>query len=252
MSGAMNVRKFKPVALAAGNRYPREVGQSPGVKPIPVCLFWVHPFVRSEFERVLSGPRFGLETCRLDGALDPRQISVPRAAVYVLDTANQGVASESLVAAVLARNPEGKVLVVAERFDEASAFPLLRLGVKGLVSYGEVAERLPWALQEVAAAGFWVPRALLSRFVDATLAQSQMKASARALPAAGLNPGGLTRREQEVLNDLLENYSNKEIARRLHISERTAKFHVSNVLAKYGVRRRADLILLCYTDQKQA
>jgi DNA-binding CsgD family transcriptional regulator len=52
------------------------------------------------------------------------------------------------------------------------------------------------------------------------------------------------------LNDLLENFSNKEIAKRLRISERTAKFHVSNVLAKYGVRRRADLILLSYTEQK--
>jgi DNA-binding CsgD family transcriptional regulator len=39
---------------------------------------------------------------------------------------------------------------------------------------------------------------------------------------------------------------NKEIALRLNISERTVKFHVSNLLAKFGVRRRADLILLCY------
>jgi DNA-binding NarL/FixJ family response regulator len=75
--------------------------------------------------------------------------------------------------------------------------------------------------------------------------------SSRALPAAGFTPSGLTRREQEVLNDLLENFSNKEIAKRLRISERTAKFHVSNVLAKYGVRRRADLILLSFTDAKR-
>ena len=246
----MSMRKLTPVAPVAGNRYPREVGHSPWGKPIPVCLFWVHPFVRSEFERVLAGPRFRLETCRLEGKPDPRQLDVPHAAVYVLDAANQRVASEALVAAVLARNPVGKVLVVAEGFDEASAFPLLRLGVKGLVAYGEVADRLPWALREVADAGFWVPRALLSRFVDSTLAQAHP--NARALPTAALNPGGLTRREQEVLGDLLENFSNKEIARRLHISERTAKFHVSNVLAKYGVRRRADLILLSYTEQKQA
>jgi DNA-binding CsgD family transcriptional regulator len=32
----------------------------------------------------------------------------------------------------------------------------------------------------------------------------------------------------------------------MNISERTVKFHVSNLLAKYGVQRRADLILLCY------
>jgi DNA-binding CsgD family transcriptional regulator len=56
----------------------------------------------------------------------------------------------------------------------------------------------------------------------------------------------LSRREQEALDSLLENLSNKEIASKLHISERTVKFHVSNLLQKFGVRRRADLILLCY------
>jgi hypothetical protein len=45
-----------------------------------------------------------------------------------------------------------------------------------------------------------------------------------------------------VLEAVLDNLSNKEIARRLHMSERTAKFHVSNLLVKHGVRRRADLL----------
>lgn len=244
--GRVDTRNLRPVAPVPRNRYPAGVGQAPSKKPIPVCLFWVHPFVRSEFERALGGDGFRLETCRLELKTDARRISVPLAAVYVLDGASQRVASEALVASILARNPEGRVLVLAEGFDETSAFPLLRLGVKGLVAYSEVADRLPLALREVAEGGFWVPRSLLSRFIDATVAQ----VSSRSLPAAGLNPSGLTRREQEVMNDLLENFSNKEIAKRLRISERTAKFHVSNVLAKYGVRRRADLILLSYTEHK--
>jgi DNA-binding NarL/FixJ family response regulator len=53
---------------------------------------------------------------------------------------------------------------------------------------------------------------------------------------------GLTRRERQVLEAVLDNLSNKEIAHRLHMSERTAKFHVSNLLVKHGVRRRADLL----------
>jgi len=243
----METRILRRVAHAPGSRYAAGVGKFPSKKPIPVCLFWVHPLVRTEFERALAEPGFRLETCRLDPKFDPRQVTVPMAAVYVLDGASQRITAESLVSAILARNPAGRMLVVAEGFDEASAFPLLRLGVKGLVAYDEVGDRLPLALRELAEGGFWVPRALLSRFIDSTLAQT----TARSLPALGLNPGTLTRREQEVLNDLLENFSNKEIAKRLHISERTAKFHVSNVLSKYGVRRRADLILLSYTEQKK-
>jgi DNA-binding NarL/FixJ family response regulator len=46
-----------------------------------------------------------------------------------------------------------------------------------------------------------------------------------------------------VLEAVLDSLSNKEIATRFNISERTVKFHVSNLLAKYSVRRRADLIL---------
>ena len=60
----------------------------------------------------------------------------------------------------------------------------------------------------------------------------------------------LSRREREVLDALLENLANKEIASRLNISERTVKFHVSNLLSKLGVRRRADLILLCFQHRQ--
>jgi DNA-binding NarL/FixJ family response regulator len=244
----MDTRFLRKVAPAPGSGYAASVGKASDKKPISVCLFWVHPLVRSEFERALPEPGFRLETLRLEPKLDVRQVPVPMASLYVVDGAYARVAAEALVSAILARNPAGRVLVVAEAFDESSAFPLLRLGVKGLLTYAEVAERLPAALQEVADGGFWVPRTLLSRFVDSTLSNSP----SRALPAAGsLNPSGLTRREQEVLNDLLENFSNKEIAKRLRISERTAKFHVSNVLAKYGVRRRADLILLSFTDTRR-
>ena len=56
--------------------------------------------------------------------------------------------------------------------------------------------------------------------------------------------GGCTPREQQVLQAVLENLGNKEIAAKLHMAERTAKFYVSKLLARYGVRRRADLILL--------
>ncbi len=71
-------------------------------------------------------------------------------------------------------------------------------------------------------------------------------------PAAPAPVGkGLSRREKEVADLLLENLSNKEIASRLHVSERTAKFHVSNLLAKYGVQRRADLILLFFQSEQR-
>lgn len=52
----------------------------------------------------------------------------------------------------------------------------------------------------------------------------------------------LTRREEEVLDGILRSLANKEIANELNLSERTVKFHVSSLLAKYKVRGRLELM----------
>jgi DNA-binding CsgD family transcriptional regulator len=52
----------------------------------------------------------------------------------------------------------------------------------------------------------------------------------------------LTRREEEVLSGLMKSLANKEIAAELNLSERTIKFHVSSLLAKFHVRGRMELV----------
>ena len=52
----------------------------------------------------------------------------------------------------------------------------------------------------------------------------------------------LTRREEEVLNGIVRSLANKEIAASLNLSERTVKFHVSSLLAKFRVRGRMELV----------
>jgi DNA-binding CsgD family transcriptional regulator len=52
----------------------------------------------------------------------------------------------------------------------------------------------------------------------------------------------LTRREKEVLSGLMKSLANKEIASNLNLSERTVKFHVSSLLAKFRVRGRMELV----------
>jgi two-component system, NarL family, response regulator LiaR len=56
-------------------------------------------------------------------------------------------------------------------------------------------------------------------------------------------PEALTERETEVLRLLARGQSNKEIARSLTISDRTAKTHVGNILAKLGLPSRTQAAL---------
>lgn len=217
--------------------------KAPSARPkLKVCLLSPHPMVLDEFQRLLTNSGFQIVSKQLESMLAPdlRNLEVPKASVYVIDAHAAKQATGALLGNILDRNEGARLLVVGDKVKESDSYTLLRQGVKGIMNYDEAREQLPRALPLVAQGGFWVPRTVLSRFVDSILTTSQ----GRRL--RGEAPTELSRREQEVLNGLLENLANKEVADRLSISERTVKFHVSNLLAKFGVRRRADLILLCY------
>jgi DNA-binding NarL/FixJ family response regulator len=208
---------------------------------LTVCILSPHPVVLSEFERVLAKAQFKVGVKQLESTLAPdlRNLEIPAANVYVIDAHAAKPATGALLANIMERFPESRLIVVGEQHNDANSYSLLRLGVKGLLTYVEARDQLVRALPLVASGGFWVPRQLLSGFVDSIL-----NGQGRRLKTETVT--NLSRREQEVLDSLLENLSNKEIASKLNIAERTVKFHVSNLLSKFGVRRRADLILLTF------
>jgi NarL family two-component system response regulator LiaR len=202
-----------------------------------VCLCIRHPLVLQTLKELLAGNSFRPLSWSSGPAAagDGGFPKIPRAAVYVVD-ALVSQDAELSVSQILGRFPSARILILAERLDDANLFVFLRLGAKGFLRYEDVRSQLVSSLQTLAAGGFWVPRTSLSRFIEKTF---------RTGPKALRSPGErLSRREKEVLDLLLENFSNKEIASRLSISSRTAKFHVSNLLAKYGVESRVDLLLM--------
>jgi DNA-binding NarL/FixJ family response regulator len=222
------------------------VKRDTSASPVRVCLLWRHPLTLAELQRALAAAPFELVPARI-GPSDSSSAgdALPEGvALHVIEGDRLGPETEEIVTRILTSNPAARPIVLAEEFSEAATFSLLRRGTKGLVTYSEASERMPRVLTEVNAGGFWVPRAILSRFVDET------RATRVPRPPTGRTPV-LTPREQEIVEDLLQNLSNKEIARKRRVSARTAKFHVSNVLAKYAVKRRADLLLLSFPERFQ-
>jgi DNA-binding NarL/FixJ family response regulator len=63
--------------------------------------------------------------------------------------------------------------------------------------------------------------------------------AASTAPAAE-SPGGLTRRELEILKLVAEGHSNSQLARMLWVTEQTVKFHLSNIYRKLGVANRTE------------
>ena len=208
-----------------------------------VYLLSPHEFVLEELGRWLVQPGIPTEKIRLAYSLTPRpgRVGATQGSVCVVDACFPPVATASLVNELLDSSPGALILVLAEQLSESFAFPLLRAGVKGLLTYAHARRQFLPALTAVSKGGYWVPRVLLTLFLDTLLSRGAAPEPARRT--------SLSRREQDVLDPLLLNFSNKEIAARLNISERTVKFHVSNLLAKFQVQRRADLILQSFQAQ---
>jgi len=104
----------------------------------------------------------------------------------------------------------------------------LAAGVRGALYRDAPPARLAAALAAVAS-GLVI--------LDADLARQWIRA-----PAPGDAEAVLTPREREVLPLLGEGLSNKGIAARIGVGERTAKFHVESILAKLGAATRAEAV----------
>jgi DNA-binding NarL/FixJ family response regulator len=125
--------------------------------------------------------------------------------------------------------PGGPPILVLARDNEQAA-AAQAAGARGVVSRDADGERLAAALSALAH-GLVV--------LDPAFAEAPRPRVAAAALVEGLTP-----REQEVLGLLSEGLSNKHIAARLGITERTAKFHVNAILGKLGAESRTEAVVL--------
>jgi len=128
-----------------------------------------------------------------------------------------------------AAQPQARVLVLSSYVDEAQVFSAIQAGAGGYQLKDIQPEALADAIRDVHAGR------------PALHAEAQARLMRRATePAVGSQ---LTPRERDVLKLLAEGFPNKEIARRLYVSEKTVKTHVSSILQKLGVKDRTQAAL---------
>lgn len=126
------------------------------------------------------------------------------------------------------------IVLLADNFDRDRVADALAGGVRGMLPRSATSEEIVSAI-EAAAAGLIV---LHPDVLDALLPIEP--AISRTLPAAPLQV--LSPREIEVLRMLAEGYGNKNIAKKLNISEHTVKFHVSSIFQKLNASTRTEAV----------
>lgn len=156
--------------------------------------------------------------------------------LFLLDGCSLSVPLGPLSARLRANASGSKfvVLLAPARNGTAEMLRLLQWGIEGiLVLHNDWKAELPKVVIAVLEDRLWMPPEVVLNFIRQT----------RVLLDNQLLPGhSLTSRESQVLQLLFRRLTNKEIACALNISERTAKFHVCNVLNKLGLENRRNLL----------
>jgi NarL family two-component system response regulator LiaR len=125
--------------------------------------------------------------------------------------------------------PEVEVIALTSVLEDRAVYGAMRAGAIGYLLKDTQADELCQAIKAAAAGQVQMSPSVAARLL-------------REVPAPP-SPEPLTERETEVLRQLAQGKSNKEIAASLVIAEKTVRTHVSNVLAKLGVTSRTQAAL---------
>lgn len=141
------------------------------------------------------------------------------------------------IAELRAARPDLVLVALSLAPSATEAMAAFETGVRGYCHALAVPEMIRQVALVVINGGLWVGADLMARAAGAVA-----RASGSQMTLAPL--AGLTPREREVAIQVAEGASNKEVARRLDITARTVKAHMTAIFEKLGVRDRLQLVLL--------
>ena len=194
---------------------------------ISVLLVDDHALVRRGFRRILEDEADitvvgeagdGAEAVRLAKQLKPT--------VVLMDCALPGTSGLVATRKILETHPEQAILMLSMHSEETLVRQALEAGARGYILKNAVDLELPAAIRKVAA--------------GKTVLDPQV---AKRSALKGERNGGLTTRELEILQLIVDGKSNKEIADQLGLSVNTVAVHRANIMDALGIHKAAELVV---------
>ena len=196
-------------------------------KKITVLLVDDHSLVRRGFRRILEDEADmevvgeagdGEEAVKLAGQLHPR--------VVVMDCALPGMNGLQATRQILDDSPDTAVLMLSMHSESTWVRQAIEAGAKGYILKNALDLELGAAVRKVAAG---------ETVFDPQVEQRSV--------LKGERNGGLTQRELEVLQMIVDGKSNKEIALALDLSANTVAVHRANIMNTLGIHKTAELVV---------
>lgn len=194
---------------------------------ITVLLVDDHALVRRGFRRMLEDePDISVVGEASDGEEAIRLARELKPQVILMDSALPHVSGLDATRRILAARPASLILMLSMHSEDTLVRQALDAGARGYILKNAVDLELPAAVRRVVA-GEIVLSAQLSR-------SDALK---------GERNSGLTVRELQILQLIVNGKSNKEIAEQLDLSVNTVGVHRANIMDALGIHKTADLVV---------
>jgi DNA-binding NarL/FixJ family response regulator len=200
------------------------------ISRVRVMILEDQGMMRAFFERLVREmPGFALVAAARTGEEALALVQEAKPDLALVDYQLPGMDGIEFLRAARQLRPQLRVLIISTLVDPLALTRILESGVEGYLEKDASPELLVEALGAVASGGEYY-----SRKFREVIAREQVQ------------PEGLgkilSRREQQVLELLLERKTNREIATALNLSARTVEFHRANLMGKLGAQSFTDLM----------
>ena len=135
---------------------------------------------------------------------------------------------------------ESRVIMLTIHNDREYILETMKIGAEGYVLKDSDAEGLVKAIRDVNAGKTYIQPSIASLLIENGI-KNELNEDLEKI-------NSLTKREYEVLTLIAEGLSNKDIADRLFISEKTVKNHVSSIFKKIGVNDRIQAAIFAFKN----
>ncbi len=143
---------------------------------------------------------------------------------------------------ILACCPGTHVLILTSFGEDDKVFPAIRAGAQGYLLKDIDPNELVQAVRDASQGKAQLHPEIAKKLMSAVAANQPGKES----PSPVSSLGNLTEREEEVLRLIARGLTNREIAEKMVISEKTVKTHVSNLLGKLGLEDRTQAAIWAF------
>ncbi len=157
--------------------------------------------------------------------------------LILLDVLMPGMSGLEVVPTIVAEAPKSAVVLLTSSESSEDLLAAVKAGARGYLTKETPLDRLVAALRDIEAGG-----AATSPEMEAKLFEV-VAGMLRTRDVIAARPPTLTGREIEILQEVADGLTSREISDKLYISENTVKNHIRNILDKTGLGSRHDAVL---------